>query len=1598
MAVINSKKRFISLILTFVIIFTSISALMLNLNAAQSGQEYTCDPFSFKRYYNNSIFSNFAVEEPGYTSSDSVYIKGSNSGFGFSYKITGLENGYYIFSAYVKSSGGQTSAKLTTNVGSTQSTEKNTWINYEISEWTKIDVPAKVTDGYCWIGGWYNATPTQWIRLDCITFEKVEQLDIAKFSGGKTIGSYLTSTMFMDTRQSVGNGFFSFGCYQLEPFTKYTLYYSMRSNGMSGDLSVRTFNSDNCYNNENLAEQRFIGNQMQIDTKGNWATYELEFTTSASGWVRISIWLSANTTGTAKTLSMDGLSFAKSGKCISGYISNSAFVKEDNNAVTVEDEGFISSNHLKIDGTDTINSALKEFKNAQNGVYVLSGYVKSAIGNTDAKLVAYDGDTSGTAYSTVIQSVDDSSSIDDWRYVSLCFKVTNGKFNIGFNYNAQSGCELFVDGIKLERLINLVTDSTFNQNVKSGGFISDKMVELTGNNAYVESMLSVNGTYNPITLKPLTEYIVFASYKAEGNVTDAVYSVGNINEQNQGTDSVFENLLPDGTVKTAQLKIKTNASGKIFVKVTANAAAVSDKLLLDGFGYKELTSEQPAVILKDATFVKTGLQVAPNERGVYVKLEIPIKNPPKSEKYEKVEVINNLALNISSESNLNVSYDKGGKITDSKLVLKGDGDFNTSVYKIFNGSLENGQYTVSAYVKTDGIKSLKLTVNTGRSVDTERKSGEFADTYSEWTLIQIQDVMVRENYLFFAVNISGKKDRIIQIDGVSVKKVGNGEEKAVRNYVDIVDLPVDKFTRPYDGVNVVNISGTNEQALSITKVGTSFGVWYDGGVNDLENGKYTLTGYVKATGVRKSCHFIANSGTEYKIVITREAKDWVKFELLDVPVSDNKLAIGIWYNGDSEDDSLMFKDMQLKLIGENASSSDNSKQYYSSEYTLNNFEMSVTTHETYKIMKIEKGGSVTDSRIVLDSNEKYSASLYKNMSDLENGEYTVTADVRTTGGQSYVFFKASSGDTVVRSENLNNPTPKWKRVELRDVKVSDGKLNLIIYTNAQANQKLEIDGITIKKVSKTNVKTKVGRTYEETIDIYAERFIVADGHVKLVSGKSDDENELVVNGNLSNGTWYWGKIHNLVDGKYTLRAQVKSTGGQDAAKLIANNGVELNAQFKMCVSDWVMVEIRDVKVKNGKLAIGVWYSTESDKTSINLRNIKLLREGEKDVGISKENYSMIYPISNTSFGITSSPEYDSYNHLHIMADGKDNKLRIEGKAHEYLALYKSYSGNLEDGQYTVALKVKSSGGQKQATLKVNNTPEVKTEVKCYFTKPISNWQECYINNIEVKDGYLFFGIFYEANTDNEWLEIDDVELRKVGLGKTARFEFDYADSMDITNGFFVKSGLSMLTAGGCTESNTQLVISSDSEMSGGTSKGIKNLTNGYYTVRAWVKSSGNLKSMHIFANPTSITTSEKKVVIKYQIDTWTQVEINDIYVSDGYLLIGLWAGVKPDQWCYIDGIQLLYQGDMKIMDYKGGGNPKKVVSVADEDVKLIEPTGWQPDAKYFEISENSEKSLNALSEKMPFFVWPILGVAVIGAGAVVFVAIFTRKKKTSMKG
>ena len=85
----------------------------------------------------------------------------------------------------------------------------------------------------------------------------------------------------------------------------------------------------------------------------------------------------------------------------------------------------------------------------------------------------------------------------------------------------------------------------------------------------VESMLSVNGTYNPITLKPLTEYIVFASYKAEGNVTDAVYSVGNINEQNQGTDSVFENLLPDGTVKTAQLKIKTNASGKIFVKVTA---------------------------------------------------------------------------------------------------------------------------------------------------------------------------------------------------------------------------------------------------------------------------------------------------------------------------------------------------------------------------------------------------------------------------------------------------------------------------------------------------------------------------------------------------------------------------------------------------------------------------------------------------------------------------------------------------------------------------------------------------------------------------------------------------------------------------------------------------------------------------------------------------------------------------------------------------------------------------------------------------------------------------------------------------------------------
>ena len=167
--------KFLSILMALLVVCTPLAIKLPSVVNAAAGDGYTVDPFSEKRHYNNSLFSTFYSKEAGSVSNDSVKINADKNGksFGATEKITDLENGYYIVSFDVKSSGGQTSVKLGANINGQVSGERFSNVA-NCTEWTPVSYIADVKNGYVYIGVlWYVGPAGTWVQLDNITIEKV---------------------------------------------------------------------------------------------------------------------------------------------------------------------------------------------------------------------------------------------------------------------------------------------------------------------------------------------------------------------------------------------------------------------------------------------------------------------------------------------------------------------------------------------------------------------------------------------------------------------------------------------------------------------------------------------------------------------------------------------------------------------------------------------------------------------------------------------------------------------------------------------------------------------------------------------------------------------------------------------------------------------------------------------------------------------------------------------------------------------------------------------------------------------------------------------------------------------------------------------------------------------------------------------------------------------------------------------------------------------------------------------------------------------------------------------------------------------------------
>ena len=111
-------------------------------------------------------------------------------------------------------------------------------------------------------------------------------------------------------------------------------------------------------------------------------------------------------------------------------------------------------------------------------------------------------------------------------------------------------------------------------------------------------------------------------------------------------------------------------------------------------------------------------------------------------------------------------------------------------------------------------------------------------------------------------------------------------------------------------------------------------------------------------------------------------------------------------------------------------------------------------------------GKVDSGNFVIQETapEDYISDLYQEITDLPNGTYTMTAWVKSSGGQNVCNVYAQSGDEK-KTYSVKTNIDDWKEIVVAtDIKVTDGKCTVGLDTlDAHANEWVQMDNVRLVK-------------------------------------------------------------------------------------------------------------------------------------------------------------------------------------------------------------------------------------------------------------------------------------------------------------------------------------------------------------------------------------------------------------------------------------------------------------------------------------------------------------------------------------------------------
>jgi hypothetical protein len=245
-------------------------------------------------------------------------------------------------------------------------------------------------------------------------------------------------------------------------------------------------------------------------------------------------------------------------------------------------------------------------------------------------------------------------------------------------------------------------------------------------------------------------------------------------------------------------------------------------------------------------------------------------------------------------------------------------------------------------------------------------------------------------------------------------------------------------------------------------------------VTGLANGTYAFSAWVKSSGGQPTAQLRAQhyGGELLTAAITATSGDWVQVTLSGIPVTNGQCEIG-FYSKAKNDQFIYFDDVTLTTqvaaasmvsVG-NSSFEDDKAGVVSPSQWLTKTGGSTQAYASYtESYPNAHTGTYHGTHY---RPEAYQVYTYQTLTGLANGTYSLSAWVKSTGGQPVAQLRAQNYGGNALNAAIPTSTDTWVQITIPSVNVTNGQCEVGIYSQANGGQWLHFDDIVLVPASAT---------------------------------------------------------------------------------------------------------------------------------------------------------------------------------------------------------------------------------------------------------------------------------------------------------------------------------------------------------------------------------------------------------------------------------------------------------------------------------------------------------------------------------------------------